>query len=593
MRPGPLSPRPQIDHIRKPQILAAAAEVIGERGLASTRIADVAERAGTSPPAVLYWFGSKDDLLTDALTFDEDRFYGAVTERLAGLERPRDRLRVLIEACAAEYDCRLWIELWGRALRDQGAAVARQRLDDRWRDQIAEVIRAGQQLGEFAGADGDDVAAIIASLLDGLAVQATLGDPGIPPERMRELAVSTAELLLGCELPALDREALAVAPARRSDVTPGDLWTRRLDDAPSRAAPGRRRPGAGRPALAGCGIGRGIQGDVNRRIEPKVDGDLFYFNYSQYINPALVKEFEKRYDVRVIESYFDSMEGMLAKLRAGNAYDVMFPTAEYVQRLIQQEQLLRIPRDKLENLDNIYGYFDDPWYDPDSAHSVPYALYITGIGYRADILDNMTGSWDDLGNEEAAGRIYVLDDYQEALAAGNLRNGYDMNTVVESELDATKDWLVGLKPLLRGFSVDTITNMSSGNAWIQHLWNGDIVNIRYRVDDPEAYQFEKITQDGFPVGSDAMVIPVNAEHPGTALLFIDFMLDPKNAAQNVSWNGYPMPNHGQDETFDELAKGDPNIVVTVDDLEGGEQFANLPQEDRELWTNTFLEVKAS
>ncbi len=166
-----------------------------------------------------------------------------------------------------------------------------------------------------------------------------------------------------------------------------------------------------------------------------MDGDLFYFNYSQYINPALVKEFEERYDVRVIESYFDSMEGMLAKLRAGNAYDVMFPTAEYVQRLIQQEQVLRIPRDKLENLDNIYSYFDDPWYDPDSAHSVPYSLYITGIGYRADLLDNMTGSWDDLANEEAAGRIYVLDDYQEALAAGNLRNGYDMNTVVESELD--------------------------------------------------------------------------------------------------------------------------------------------------------------
>jgi spermidine/putrescine transport system substrate-binding protein len=374
---------------------------------------------------------------------------------------------------------------------------------------------------------------------------------------------------------------------------PSDLWT------PETWTMRRRellQAGAGLAlgaALAGCGIGRGIQGDVNRRIEPKVDGDLFYFNYSQYIDPALVKEFEKRYDVRVIESYFDSMEGMLAKLRAGNAYDVMFPTAEYVQRLVQQEQILRIPRDKLENIDNIYGYFEDPWYDPDSAHSVPYSLYITGIGYRADILDNMTGSWDDLGNEEASGRIYVLDDYQEALAAGNLRNGYDMNTVVDSELDATKDWLVGLKPLLRGFSVDTITNMSSGNAWIQHLWNGDIVNIRYRVDDPDAYQFEKISQDGFPVGSDAFVIPVNSEHPGTALKFIDFMLDPKNAAQNVSWNGYPMPNQGQDETFEELAKGDPNIVVTVDDLEGGEQFANLPQDERELWTNTFLEVKAS
>jgi AcrR family transcriptional regulator len=204
-----LSPRPQIDHIRKPQLLAAAAEVIGERGLGATRVADVAERAGTSPPAVIYWFGSKDDLLTGALTFDEDRFYDAITERLAELEHPRDRLRALIEAWAAEYHCRLCIELWNRALRDHGAATARQRLDDRWRDQIAAVVRAGQELGELAGGDADDVAAIIASLLDGLAVQATLGDPGIPPGRMRDLAIGTAEQLLGCELPPLDREALA------------------------------------------------------------------------------------------------------------------------------------------------------------------------------------------------------------------------------------------------------------------------------------------------------------------------------------------------------------------------------------------------
>lgn len=294
----------------------------------------------------------------------------------------------------------------------------------------------------------------------------------------------------------------------------------------------------------------------------------------------------------MIESYYDSMEGMMAKLRAGNTYDVIFPTAEYVQRLVQQEQLLRIPRDKLENIEYVYRYFDDPWYDPDSAHSVPYSLYVTGIGYRADLIDNMTGSWDDLANEQAAGRIYLLDDYQEALAAGNLRNGFDMNTTNPDELEQTREWLTSLKPLLRGFSVDTITNMSSGNAWIHHLWNGDIINIRYRVDDPDAYQFQKVARDGFPVGSDAFAIPVNARHPGTALLFIDFMLDPKNAARNVEWNGYPMPNRGQEEAFAELAKGDPNIVVTVEDLERGDQFANLSQSERELWTDTFLEVKA-
>ena len=156
---------------------------------------------------------------------------------------------------------------------------------------------------------------------------------------------------------------------------------------------------------------------------------------------------------------------------------------------------------------------------------MPYSLYITGIGYRADVIDNMTGSWNDLGNEEAAGRIYMLDDYQEALAAGNLLNGYDMNTVVESELgdEGVADRAEATAARL---SVDTITNMSSGNAWIEHLWNGDIINIRYRVDDPDTIQFQKCSE-GFPVGSDTFVIPVSAEHPGTALLFIDFMLDPR------------------------------------------------------------------
>lgn len=205
-----MSPRPQIDHIRKPQILAAAAEVIAERGLASTRISDVAERAGTSPSAVLYWFGSKDDLLSHALTVDEDRFYVEVAERLAKLDHPRDQLRLLIEAYAAEYDVTLWMELWDRALRDQGAAAARQRMDDRWRDQIAEVVRAGQHRGEFAQVDGDDAAAIIASLLDGLAVQVTVRDPGFGQERMRDLAVGAAELILDCELPPADGAALAM-----------------------------------------------------------------------------------------------------------------------------------------------------------------------------------------------------------------------------------------------------------------------------------------------------------------------------------------------------------------------------------------------
>ena len=204
-----MSPRPQIDHIRRPQLLRAAADVIVERGLASTRIADVAERAGTSPPAVLYWFDSKDELLAEALTVDEERFYVEMRERMDLLERPRDQLRFMIEASSEEYDWTLWIELWSRALRDPASRQARQRLDYRWRDEIAAVIRAGQAAGEFGEADADEVALLLSALLDGLAVQATLHDPDVPRERMLRSALQMAESLLDCQLGAAAYETTA------------------------------------------------------------------------------------------------------------------------------------------------------------------------------------------------------------------------------------------------------------------------------------------------------------------------------------------------------------------------------------------------
>jgi len=84
-----VSPRPQIDHVRRPQLLEAAAGVIAERGIAATRLADVAARAGTSVPAVLYWFKSKDELLAEALTIQEERFYGRLTEQMDMLDAQR------------------------------------------------------------------------------------------------------------------------------------------------------------------------------------------------------------------------------------------------------------------------------------------------------------------------------------------------------------------------------------------------------------------------------------------------------------------------------------------------------------------------
>jgi spermidine/putrescine transport system substrate-binding protein len=348
--------------------------------------------------------------------------------------------------------------------------------------------------------------------------------------------------------------------------------------------------------LAGCGVGnvsRGSKEETEKPIKKRIDGDLVYFNYSEYIDPALVKGFEKEYGVSVRESYFDSMPAMMAKLRAGIAYDVMFPTAEFVQRLLTGNLLRRIDRDQLKNADLVYDNFADPWYDPGSLHTTPYGMYATGLGYRADKISGMTGSWRDLGEVDSEDHSFMLDDFQEGIGMANLVNGFPLNETDRDKLEQSKDYLVDLKPKLRGISTDTITNMTSGNAWIQHLWNGDLVNIRNSVDNPEDFKFQKC-REGIPVGNDTFAIPVNAKHPGTALLFIEWMLEPEHAAQNVEWVGYPMPyNGGATEAFQGLVKDDPEINLTVEELEAGQQFENLTGDGRLAWDEVWTEFRVS
>ncbi|HEX2410376.1 MAG TPA: spermidine/putrescine ABC transporter substrate-binding protein [Solirubrobacteraceae bacterium] len=346
--------------------------------------------------------------------------------------------------------------------------------------------------------------------------------------------------------------------------------------------------------LAGCGVGNQEQASkeqTERVVEAKVDGDLVYFNWSEYLEPKLIKAFEKQYGVKVRESNFDSMQGMMAKLRSGNRYDLIFPSSEWVDRLRKANQLLRIDLDQLPNADTVYDYFATPWYDPQADHTVPYAMYATGIIYRADKIGDMSGSWNDMVNPTADGRAFLLDDFQEVIGAGNLVSGAELNSVDEGDVEKAKEWALSVKPKLRGFSTDDVQNMVSGNAWIHHGWNGDVVNIRNQVDKPENYSFQKCSE-GIPLGTDCFAIPANAEHPGTALTFINFILDPENASKNIEYMGYPMPYTGPDETFAGLVKDDPAINVTVEDLESGQQFENLGAEGRRLWDRTWTEIKA-
>jgi AcrR family transcriptional regulator len=196
--------RPKLTQKRRTQMLEAAMEVIVDRGLCETRIADVADGAGLSPALVVYYFGSKETLLTEALAYAEDLFYIEAFRELTGIEGASERLvRLIGLACppavrreSDEY-WTLWVELWSRALRNEEAARKREALERRWRNTIAEVVREGQRSGEFGPCDPERFATYLSALMDGLALQVLFGDPAVNGELANEMCLNAAYRELG------------------------------------------------------------------------------------------------------------------------------------------------------------------------------------------------------------------------------------------------------------------------------------------------------------------------------------------------------------------------------------------------------------
>jgi AcrR family transcriptional regulator len=227
-----VSPRPKVEHLRKPQIIAAAAEVLYERGLFDTRIGDIAARAGTSAPTILYYFESKDRLLEEAVDHADREWYGRLSERLEECDGAAAKLTHLIEETSLGEgqlgDWTLWLEIWVRARREPEVRTSYPRLDRRQRALIARIVREGQQAGEFSTEpDPDDVALGLSALMDGLGVQITLGQPDVSRERMVRRCLALASLELGCELTpsrALAKGAGPVAVTDQAQTPSGAGW---------------------------------------------------------------------------------------------------------------------------------------------------------------------------------------------------------------------------------------------------------------------------------------------------------------------------------------------------------------------------------
>jgi AcrR family transcriptional regulator len=188
---------------RREQLLEAALTVIAERGFPETRIADVAASAGTSPALVIYYFKTRDQLLTEAIRLSEDRWYAEGTARIANIPTAAGRLEELVamtcmpEAEGDPISWLIWLDLWAQSARHPEVAAVRQEFDEHWRRTISDLVLDGQRDGEFVAINADDFAVTLSSLLDGFAIQIALCDSEVSNERTFQLSMAYASSQLG------------------------------------------------------------------------------------------------------------------------------------------------------------------------------------------------------------------------------------------------------------------------------------------------------------------------------------------------------------------------------------------------------------
>jgi AcrR family transcriptional regulator len=211
------APATEQNEARRIEMLRAAAELICERGFGDTRIADVAKRAGVSSALVIYYFGTRDRLLVDALRYSEESFYDRAEQMLAEVSSLHERLSLLIKwTCVPEGNDEipgawgLWFDLWAQAFRHDEIKAGRVEQDARWRKMIVDAIKSSE-LDKKVNARM--FALEFAALLDGLSIQVALDDPEVDSDLAYDIAMRFAERELN--LPPADRRVNGRAKAVR------------------------------------------------------------------------------------------------------------------------------------------------------------------------------------------------------------------------------------------------------------------------------------------------------------------------------------------------------------------------------------------
>ena len=326
--------------------------------------------------------------------------------------------------------------------------------------------------------------------------------------------------------------------------------------------------------LAGCGRKPETQGagEAPAATEEKV---LNVYNWSDYIDPAVIENFQKETGIAVSYDVFDSNEVLETKLLTGKSgYDVVVPSAYFLERQIQAGVFRKLDKSKLPNL----GHLDQGLqmsiasHDPRNEHGVIYMWGTTGIGFDADKVkaimpDAPTDSWslvldpDVVSKFEDCG-VSFLDDPTDMVGTMLLWLGKQPNSESEEDLKLAEEALLKIRPYIRTIhSSQYIEDLANGEVCIAVGYSGDVLQARDRAAEAgKAIDIRYvIPREGALMWFDTLAIPADAEHPGNAHLFIDYLLRPDVAAANSNYVYYATANAAALDLLDAELRDDTGI----------------------------------
>ncbi|MBS3196983.1 ABC transporter substrate-binding protein [Turicibacter bilis] len=267
---------------------------------------------------------------------------------------------------------------------------------------------------------------------------------------------------------------------------------------------------------------------------------LNVYNVGEYIDPEVIKIFEKEFDCKVNYEVYDSNETMYQKVKAGGtSYDVVFPSDYMVEKMENEGLLLPLDYSKIPNFEYISDEYKNLPYDPENLYTVPYFWGTVGILYDKTVVTEPVDSWSILWDEKYKGNIFMYDSQRDSLMVALKLLGYSMNTQNVDELEEAKQLLIEQSPLVYAYVTDTVIDgMIAGNAALAVVYSGDATYIMSENEDMEFV----IPKEGSNMWVDAMVIPSTAQNVELAHEFINFMQRPDIAQMNTEYVMYSTPN---------------------------------------------------